>query len=692
MSPPPSARTLGRRNQDADDFLSLSLCETKRNASGKPAEAVGFLRGNFSPTTEEKTLADLPVTRGKVPKNLNGVFLRNGPNPFYQPLGKYHWFDGDGMVHGVRLKNGKAFYANRWIETSRLKQERAYGRPVFMKIGELTGKSGLLTLISQKLKARLGILDLSKGSGQANTNLTFHANKVLALHEMDLPYVIKVLCSGAIETIRRASIGPPASQKPPEARTKNPKAERRTDPPATANYPPPLRKIEEFTAHPKVDQETGEMHFFGYNLYSAPHLTYGVLDAEGNLVKSIPIDLPNGPAMMHDMALTKRYAIFLYMPLFFRPKEMVVSGFPFIFDPEMPSKFALLPRDAADASEIVWFNLPAGMIFHVANAWDEEGKDGPKVHLYACSTSDYTLNELVSSNSTKGIHWSREDVSVTPKNNTPYCLTRKAEQNSADMGRFIPGAHGGMGMSTRGDATVDFAAIPRRQLHAMGDPAISLRAASSKSRDILNMSGEETKSEEDRDTFALFHFTFDPATGLATQRRIVDPKQEDCDAYLLEFPIINPRYAMRPNRYVYMATFCDGMKANGFVKCDLTKDEGGGWATMVVGKVEYGKQRFGGECVFVPPPGEEGGEEGEGEEDEGWLITLVYDARVRKSFLLVYDAGTMEVVAEIDLKTRVPFGFHGLFLGEDDLQKQMRGSTTSGGENKGGGDVEMGKV
>ena len=67
------------------------------------------------------------------------------------------------------MKENKAYYANRWINTARLKQEKAYGRPVFAKIGELTGKIGLLTLLSQQFKKVFGLLDLSKGSGQGNT-------------------------------------------------------------------------------------------------------------------------------------------------------------------------------------------------------------------------------------------------------------------------------------------------------------------------------------------------------------------------------------------------------------------------------------------------------------------------------------------------------------------------------------------
>lgn len=122
----------------------------------------------------------------------------------------------------------------------------------------------------------------------------------------------------------------------------------------------------------QVDPSTGELHYFSCNLYQAPYLHYGVLDAEGSPVKTIPIAVPSGPVMMHDMALTSKYAIFLYMPLFFRPMEMINGqGFPFIFDSEAPAKFGLLPRSAQSDDEMRWFDLPASMIFHTVNAWDD---------------------------------------------------------------------------------------------------------------------------------------------------------------------------------------------------------------------------------------------------------------------------------------------------------------------------------
>ena len=605
---------------------------------------VGFLRGNFAPTPKEVTNPDLVVTRGELPASLDGCFLRNGPNPFFEPLGKYHWFDGDGMVHGVRIRGGRASYANRWIETSRLIQERRFGRPAFSKIGELTGKAGLFALASQNLKKRLGLLDLGMGTGTANTSLVFHHDKLLALYESDLPYALKVMCSGAVETIERATV---------EA----------ADIVGGGGGKKGGAGFEQFTAHPKIDPRTGEMHFFGYNLRRAPHLTYGVLDAGGSLVKSIPIDLPHGPAMMHDMALTETYAVFLYMPLYFRPKEMVQgSGFPFVFDADLPSKFALLRRDAEDASGIQWFDLPAGMIFHAANAWDSE-EDG-KVYLYACSTSEYTLGDLISSNST------RYPMATEPSGS-------KSMMSAGGTARFMPGAHGGMSMMERARGTpLDFAVPPGKHQRMMSEDGGSSVGASSSfrdggsSRDVLNLSGRDGGGS----STSLFEFTFDPKTGLATQAKIVDPRLCCDGAYMVEFPIVHPKFLSRPNRYVYLATFCDGMKTNGVVKCDLSMSGGGGGGgSAVVGRIRFGSKRFGGESIFVPRSQEE-----VGEEDDGFLMTFVWDAGRKTSFLLVHDARTMELVAEVDVRARVPFGFHGAWLGAEEMRKTRLGEGGNG--------------
>ena len=92
-------------------------------APGEPAvlrpNTNRYLAGNFAPVTEEVTVTDLTVT-GTLPPELNGRYLRIGPNPLSpQDPSAYHWFTGDGMAHGVRLRDGDAdWYRNRWIRST----------------------------------------------------------------------------------------------------------------------------------------------------------------------------------------------------------------------------------------------------------------------------------------------------------------------------------------------------------------------------------------------------------------------------------------------------------------------------------------------------------------------------------------------------------------------------------------------
>ena len=78
------------------------------NAPFKPEAPFGLshgplLTGSFAPIFEESVLTDLPV-EGKIPDDLSGVYLRNGPNPRFEPKGMYHPFDGDGMDHAITIK------------------------------------------------------------------------------------------------------------------------------------------------------------------------------------------------------------------------------------------------------------------------------------------------------------------------------------------------------------------------------------------------------------------------------------------------------------------------------------------------------------------------------------------------------------------------------------------------------------
>ena len=80
-----------------------------------PVKTPWHLRGNWAPVLDEITGTRLRV-EGTIPPQLNGRYVRTGPNP--STGSSPHWFFGDGMVHGVRLANGKAeWYRNRFVAT-----------------------------------------------------------------------------------------------------------------------------------------------------------------------------------------------------------------------------------------------------------------------------------------------------------------------------------------------------------------------------------------------------------------------------------------------------------------------------------------------------------------------------------------------------------------------------------------------
>ena len=85
-----------------------------------------YLHGAFTPICTEVEADDLEVVQGQIPTDLNGAYFRNGPNPVHEPRTRYHWFDGDGMVYGLWIKNGKARYRNRWIRTAKFKLEQEH--------------------------------------------------------------------------------------------------------------------------------------------------------------------------------------------------------------------------------------------------------------------------------------------------------------------------------------------------------------------------------------------------------------------------------------------------------------------------------------------------------------------------------------------------------------------------------------
>ena len=267
-----------------------------------------YLETNFAPVSGEVTAFDLPVI-GDLPLDLEGRYLRNGPNPIAEvnPL-THHWFLGDGMVHGIRLRGGKAeWYRNRYVGSDAVAEH--FGRPI----------SGP---------------NWSGGATGANTNVGGFAGTTWAMVEaggspVELTY--------ELDTVGRNDFYG-------------------TLPGA-------------FTAHPKVDPDTGEMHAVAYAAGKwFDHVQYIVVGTDGRVRHTV--DVPMGMSMVHDMSLTRKYAIVFDFPVTV-DLDLAFAGsqFPLKWNPGYGSRVGLLPREGA-ASEIEWIDAPVCYAFHPLNAFD----------------------------------------------------------------------------------------------------------------------------------------------------------------------------------------------------------------------------------------------------------------------------------------------------------------------------------
>lgn len=279
-----------------------------------------YLDGLMAPVAEEVTVTDLAV-QGQLPPELDGRFLRIGPDPVQPPAdpANHHWFVGDGMVHGMRLGEGRAqWYRNRWVRTPAVAQ--ALGEPP--PIGPTPP-----------------LFDSS------NTAFLALGGTAYSLTEMAYPYEL----SETLDTVGRTDFGGPLPNG--------------------------------FTAHPQVDPATGEVHAFGYGLVE-PYMVYVLLSPEGRVVRTEPITM-GGPASVHTGAITASRVLFLDLPVVFNMEAASGgSSFPFRWDSAYRARVGLMPKAGGDA-DVQWFDVDPCYVFHVANAFDVLGDDGQVAQVVA---------------------------------------------------------------------------------------------------------------------------------------------------------------------------------------------------------------------------------------------------------------------------------------------------------------------
>lgn len=266
-----------------------------------------FMRGIHTPMAEELTLENLTVS-GTIPAELDGRYVRIGPNPQYGESKGHHWFVGDGMVHGVKLAGGKAeWYRNRYIRSTTLE-----------------GRAGLKAAPGP----RRGMSDT------VNTNVVQFAGQTLAMVEAgSYPAVL----DETLETVAYSNFGGGLAGS--------------------------------FTAHPHHDPATGEWHAICYQADNPQEVRHVALGAQGEVLRELKVPVEHGPSI-HDCTLTKNYVLIFDLPVTFSMKALLAGQqFPYRWNREHRARVGLLRRTS---EEISWHEVDPCYVFHVVNSYEDE--------------------------------------------------------------------------------------------------------------------------------------------------------------------------------------------------------------------------------------------------------------------------------------------------------------------------------
>lgn len=316
-----------------------------------------YFTGANAPVGEEYELTGLPV-EGDLPAEVRGSFFRAVPDPAFPPkFDNDHTLSGDGMISRVRFNgDGTADFAVRFVETARYRAEKAAGKALFGKYRNPFTDDAEVQGVDRTV---------------ANTTPVWHAGRLLMAKEDGRPYRVDPV---TLDTIGSYDFGG-------------------------------ALKSETMTAHVRIDAQTGELFFYGYEAdgCASSKVAYCIVGPDGALKREQWFDAPYC-AMMHDFTISENYALFPIYPTTADLDRLKAGGEHWHHEPELDSWLGVMPR-YGDVREIRWFKGPKGChSYHMMNAWEDEAG---LLHFDACLNN---TNAFAFIREPSGIHMAPQDV------------------------------------------------------------------------------------------------------------------------------------------------------------------------------------------------------------------------------------------------------------------------------------------
>lgn len=346
-----------------------------------------YLSGNFAPLPQTLPLTECTWS-GTIPTELHGgEYVRNGGSPVSnEDLGRdAHWFDGDGMLAGVHFAKTDhgvvPKFVNQYILTDvylSTISSAALRRPILPSISTLVNPIATILSVTLHIFRTLFLVLLSHlpGSQQAikrisvaNTAILFHDGRALATCESGPP--MRIALPG-LETVGWYN-------------GKRVEGELGGEEGSGFGGDGLLSFLKEFTtAHPKIDPRTGEMILF-HSTFAPPYVHCSIIPAtHPPAVPATPLEMPTrllnakvpgitSAKMMHDFGVGQRSTVIMDLPLSLDPMNMMRNKPVVGYDPTKNSRFGVFPRHQPE--QVRWFETKACCIFHTANTWEDTSID-----------------------------------------------------------------------------------------------------------------------------------------------------------------------------------------------------------------------------------------------------------------------------------------------------------------------------